>query len=218
MCVLLIGLTAVIFCRYLYLWCLLTFTLIPYFFFYTNKKNEICWSKGNAALWKSYQNMILHCQCQMQCLISVRKREFVVAVVKTEPFHHEPLVLCWIELWWLGMEDTARWTDCGVQDSTLIWLNTVSYPSASSHQEMMDVVGSNTRGGCSVQTRLDRCKRAERVSPPTSHQHYQLPTVKRGNVFPISYCHVICSLAICIHKLLNVRLIKLFLFAIFAFF
>lgn len=148
----------------------------------------------------------------------------------TEPFHHNPLVLCWIELWWLGMEDTAQWTDCSVQDSTLIWLNTVSYPSASSHQEMMDMVSSNTRGGCSVQTRLHSCKRAERIFPPTSPRHYQLPTVSRDSSHEatffqsptvqnaLSCCHVIGSLAICIHKLLKVRLIKLFLLAIFAYF
>lgn len=129
-----------------------------------------------------------------------------------------------------GWRTLAQWTDCGVQDSTLIWLNTVSYPSASSHQEMMDVVSSNTQGGCSVQTRLDRCKRAERVSPATSHHHYQLPSVNRDSSREatffqsptvqnaLSCCQVIGSLAICIHKLLNVRLIKLFLLAIFAFF
>lgn len=118
-----------------------------------------------------------------------------------------------------GWRTLAQWTDCGVQDSTLIWLNTVSYPSASIAIRKWWTWSAATLGDAVVFKPGSTAAKGPRESPRQHHTNttsYQ--PWSEATFFPISYCHVICSLAICIHKPLNVRLIKFFLLAIFAFF
>lgn len=118
-----------------------------------------------------------------------------LVVVMTERSDLNPLLVCWIEMWWVGM---TQWAHCHLEESTLIRLNRMGHLCASSLQEFMDVVSSSTRGSCGVQTRPDFSKRAARgLGSPTFHNTFNC-------------CQVTGQREICAHQLLKMCLIKLF--------